>query len=483
MPKGAGLGIAEGINQGARNFLDSYLAVKKSKEETKYRKLAPVMQVIFSQIENKDTPLNEKIKAMDSIESLLGVRSDVPLSTRLGLDKLAQQEIDTGEQQVTQGQAAKSLEDPNAVEFNKANQQSLKPSQLGQETLSTNSTLATSVDLKGTQAISKQLLKRRGDLSEADIELMQRKKLISAQQSDEFERQYKLALLNANLQERVMNKQGWKNNGDWTYNADTKSWQQEWFNPITKESYQQKLQPGVVPESVILKQIQAGGANGKGGVSLAYKTLRQSIATTMGKELDDPEVEMQTAKIWKNNFALGVINKQQDVEGTTPIQPNQKFENSMQVLQAQQKHGEFIAAAQASLNNVNSLGARKSTAWQAAADAKANFDKIKEDYDPEDKEYIAAENNWQGATKTANELETEYQNALKAHNKNQELVSQSEQNLRNAGINTNTGAVSTTEQFSPRMRVAIDAVRKANPNTKLTDAQIAERIKREKGIQ
>src|SRR6185295_6324338 len=466
MARGVGLGVGLGIEQATRNFLDTYFATKRHKEENKYRKLAPIMQIIYSQIQDEKTPLDQKIKAMDSLAPVLNIKTDIPLSKQLGLDKLAEQGIDIGEES-TPAQAGKSIEDQGAVDFNKQQQQS-NVEQINPDLLSTNSTLATNIQTKGTQATTKKLLRRRGEMSAADIDLIQRKQLISAQQSDEFERQYKLALLNANLQERVMNKQGWKNNGDWTYDNETKSWQQEWFNPITKESYQQKLQQGVVPETVILKQIQAGGKSGSGGVSLAYKTLRQSIATTMGKEIDDPEVELQTAKIWKNNFALGVINKQQDVEGTTPIQPNQKFGNNMQILQAQQKHGEFVSAAQASLDNVNSLSARKGAAWQAAADAKANFDKIKEDYDPDEKEYQQAENNWQGATKTANDLESEYQNALKAHNKAQELVKQSESNLSKAGVDLNASPES--QQFSPRMRVAIDAVRKANPNTKLTDA-------------
>lgn len=466
---GTGRGIALGIEAGTRNFLDTYFAVKRQKEESKYRKLAPVMQTIYSQIQNENIPLDEKIRAVNSIEPLLGIKFDEPLAQRLGLDKLAQQNIDTGETQTTNEQTgtvpARSV------------QMGMPPTPTGENVSGTTNLNLPEQAQYGTVTTKKLL--RRGDLSQADIDLIKRKQLITAQQSDEFDRQYKLALLNAGLQERVLNKQGWKNNGDWTYDSDTKSWQQEWFNPITKEKYQQKLQPGVVPESVILKQIQYSSQGG--GLSKAYTTLRSAIATSMGKSEDDPEVQVQTAKIWKNNFALGVVNKQQDVEGTNPIQPNQKVSNSLQILQAQQKHSEFVAAAQASLDNVNSLADRKGQAWQAAADAKANFDAIKKDYDPEDKEYIQAENNWQGATKTANDLESQYQNALKSHNKTQELVKQSEANLKAAGIDINTAP--ELQQFSTRMRIAIDAVRKANPNTKLTDAQIADRIRKEKGIQ
>lgn len=470
MPKGSGLGIAMGIEQGARNFLDTYFATKEHKEKNKQRKLAPVMQIIYSQIQDEKTPLNQKIKAMDSIPLLLGIKTDVPLSVQLGLDKLAQEEVDTGE---TQNVNTEKVVPKRTLKMG------LPPSPTGQEVSG-----ETEMELPETsqfQVQAKKLLKKRGDMSQADIDLIQKKQLISAQRAEDFEYQYKLAQLNADLQSKTLDKQGWKNNGDWTYDPDTKSWQQEWFNPITKESYQQKLQPGVVPETVVLKQIQASGSGSGGGLSKAYTTLRSAIATSMGKEVGDPDVELQTAKIWKNNFALGVINKQQNVEGTEPIQPGAKFDNNMKVLQAQQRHADLVASASASENNVNSLATRKAQAWQAAADAKATFDKIKEDYDPEEKEYIAAENNWQGATKTANDLETEYQSALRNHNSIQEQVKLSQKFLSDSGISV--GGVPQQSGFSPKMRAAIKAVREANPNTKLTDEQIAARIRAEKGIE
>src|SRR5689334_15576618 len=155
---GTGRGIALGFEQGARNFLDSYFAVKRSKEESKYRKLAPVMQVLFSHIQDDRTTADEKIKAVDSIEPLLGIKFDEPLSKRLGLDKLAEQQVEVGQEKIP-AQPDKLVEDPNTV---LSNQQG-------------NDTLATSYTQKGAPASTKKLLRRRGDLSNADIDLIQRK--------------------------------------------------------------------------------------------------------------------------------------------------------------------------------------------------------------------------------------------------------------------------------------------------------------------
>lgn len=476
MPKsGTGLGIAKGIELGAQNFLQSFFAVKQFKEQQKYRKMQPVIDVVKSQIADPNLPLDQKIKAMDTLPLLLGAKADVPLSQMLGLDKLAQQEVETGEETIQQGTKGGLVEDQGAVEFNKKSLRS--GTELGiyneEGLVSTDSTLATSVEQKPTKTLRKKSLKRRGELSATDLAIAKQVQINRAEQEDQFQRQYKLAQVQADLQYKTLAQQGWKNNGDWTYNNDSNSWTQEWFNPITKETYQQNLQPGVVPESVILKQIQSGGKGS--GVSLAYKTLREAIATSMGREVDDPEVNLRTANLWKDNFSSLVTGRTQDITGTRPIQPSQKEGLSLQRLQAQQTHANLVAQASSSLENVNSLAARKGQAWQISADTKATFDKIKEDYDPEDKEYLDAQAAFNKALDDANRIESEYQTALRSHNSLSEQVKISERNLGNIGIGTSSSG--QNQQFSPQMRAAIAAVRKANPNTKLTDEQIAERIK------
>ena len=470
MPKsGVGRGLALGIEQGANNFLQSFLAVKQFKEQQKYRKLQPVIEMMQAQISDPNLPLDQKIKAMDTLPLLLDPNyKGGKLSEQLGLDKLAQQEIDGGEQ-IIQGTKGGLIEDQSAVD---ANKKSLKVGDASNPDLvSTENVLATSINQAPTKTLKKRSLKRRGEMTANDLILAKQAQINKSEQEDQFQRQYKLAQVNADLQFKTLAQQGWKNNGDWTFNKETNSWTQEWFNPITKETYDQNLQPGIVPESVILKQIQAGGKSG--GVSMAYKTLREAVATSMGKEVDDPEVNIATANMWKNNFSLGVVKKVQDTTGTEPITKNQQFNNDMQVLQAQQKHGELVASSQASLNNVTSLADRKNQAWQNAANAKADFDKIKDDYDAEDREYQTAQAAYNRANDDANRLETEYQNALKSHNKLQEQVGISEQNLKSAGVNS-SGEI---QQFSPRMKTRIVQFKKDNPNAQLSDAQIANLLK------
>jgi hypothetical protein len=472
MPSGNGLGIARGIELGAQNFLNSYLQVKQLKHEEKYRKLAPVIQVIHAQIADPNTPLDQKIKAMDSLPYILDPKySGVKLSEQLGLNKLAEQELDTGETVTQQGQKGGLVEDPNAVNFNQQQDNSNNTQSNGE--LSTNSTLATSINQKPTKTLKKPLLRRRGELSANDINLMKQMKLQQSEDESQFQRQYRLAQVQADLQEKVLNKNGWKNNGDWTYDENTKSWQQEWFNPITKENYQQKLVPGVVPETVILKQIQASGKSGSGGVSKAYSTLRTAIATSMGLEEDDPKVQLATANMWKTNFEAGVQYKQQGVSGTRAIQPAQQEGLGLQKLQTQQTHAALIAEAQSASDNVDSLASRKNTAWQSSADAKANFDKIKENYEPDEKEYQDAEANYRRAFDAASDLESQYQNALKLSNTKKAQVQVSEKNLNSSGISTSNAPSASSVNLSARMKTRIDIFRKKNPNANLTDEQIA----------
>lgn len=458
MSNGNGLGIAHGIELGVQNFLNSYLAVKQQKHEEKYRKLAPIMQVIHSQIADPNTPLDQKIKAMDSLPYILDPKySGSKLSQQLGLDKLAEQEVDTGESVTQQGQKGGLVEDPNAVEANKINE----------------SPIATSVNLKATKTLKKPLLKRRGELSANDINLMKQMKLQQSEDESQFQRQYRLAQVQSDLQEKVLNKNGWKNNGDWTYDESNKSWQQEWFNPITKESYQQKLTPGIVPETVILKQIQASGKSGSGGVSKAYSTLRTAIATSMGLEEDDPKVQLATANLWKTNFQATVDYKEQGVGGSRKIQPAQAEGLGIQKLQVQQTHAALIAEAQSASDNVDSLANRKNTAWQNSADAKANFDKAKQDYESDEKGYQDAEINYRKAFDAANDLESQYQNALKLSNTKKAQVQVSEKNLNSSGISTSNAPSASSVNLSVRMKTRIDVFRKKNPNANLTDAQIA----------
>ena len=473
MPSGVGLGIGLGIEQGARNFLDSFFAAKRAKHDEKYRKLSPIIQAIYSQIQDPNVPLDQRIKAIDTLPLILDPKySGTKLSVQLGLDKLAEQEVDLGEQTI-QGTKGGFVDDPNAIE---ANKRSLKVGDASNpDLLSTENVLATSINQAPTKTLKKRSLKRRGEMSANDLAIAKQVQINREEQENQFQRQYRLMQVQADLQSKTLAQQGWKNNDEWLYDENSKSWSQDWFNPITKETYKNTLPPGIVPQSVILKQIQAGGKGGD--VSLAYKTLREAVATSMGKEVDDPEVNLATANMWRNNFALGVTNKVQNVTGTEPIQPNQRFNNNMQVLQAQQAHDRLTADAVASLNNVESLATRKGQAWQISADTKANFDRIKNDYDPEDKEFLDAQAAYNRALDDANRLESEYQAALRAHNSLTERVKSSEQNLSKMGISSSPSGGSGASQFSPQMRAAIAAVRKANPNTQLSDAQIAERIK------
>lgn len=446
MPKaGVGSGIALGVATAADNFYKNFMAAKQMKQQNKWRKLEPVVGVIMSRINDPNISLDDQIQAIDSLPHILGLKVDMPLSHQMGLDKIAAQQTE-----LEAANPSQTITDPNATAYS----QQLEKKQLKsvgsgstQQTaddgtiINSDSPIIDNIQTQATPAI----LQRRGSLSSSDLDLRKRLKIVSAERLADFDKEKQLAVLGAELQDKVLSKQGWEKEGDWTLNTETKTWGRVWTNPRTKETFNQDLPPNVVPESIVKEQTKAGA---KGNVSKAYSTLRTAIATSMGLEEDDPKVQTTTAEMWKNNFAAGTEFKLQGAEGTRKIQPAQQKGLDLQTLAAQQKHGELVASAGASKTNVDSLADRKGKAWQTAADAKVDFDMIKEDYEPDYKEYQVAQNAYNKATDDANRLETEYQQALKSHETLTQQVKISEQNLKSSGINnaTPTNPTLTTKQ-------------------------------------
>lgn len=472
MPSGTSRGIAEGIEKGVNNFLQTYMAVKQHKSQEKYRKLAPVLSVIQSQIGDPNVPLDQKIAAVDSIPHLLGSfkTGDVPLSQHFGLDKLSQEMLDTGDKETTtKGVPSQTITDQSAVDFN--TQQNQTQGQTSGDNLDgtipqSRSLMATSIQTRPIQTVKKSIMKRRGEMSDADVQLLKQKSLFREQQASQFERQYQLNIQQAELQSNVLAKQGWKNNDDWNLDEKADQWQQSWFNPITKESYTQKLPQGVVPISVIQKQIQYSGAN-KTGVSKAYSTLEYSIATSMGLDQDDPRVKLATANVWKQNFEAGVDYKKQGVEGSRKIQPGQKESLGIATEHLDIAKNKIKSDYEASIADVISLEERKSNQHQLVADKKEILKHMVEDdgYSVDDPEYLKADAVYRAELVKANTLETEYNKALRTRDS---LKGQAD---RLGSDGSGTG-------FSPRMQVRIKVFRDRNKakleQTPMTDDQIAE---------
>lgn len=435
MPSGNGLAIGAGIAQGADNFLRSFLAARQMKEQNKYRKLEPIIGVAMAQINNPDISLDEKIAAIDALPHILGIKNqDMPLSKQLGLDRLAEQMADTGETKNVNTQtgtiAKKTLKSPMI---------GIDGQPIGEQETTTPES-----PLFGTKQAP--VLARRGSLSESDIKLARQLKIVDHTQFAQFDREKQLAVLHAELQDKVLSRQGWEKEGDWVLDTNSKQWGRIWTNPRTKETFTQSLPPDVVPEKIIQEQVK-GRSGGK--ESMIVRTLTDYYT---GQGQDYETAHNSALKDFQTNYQAGTTFKQQGVAGTrsTDIRGNEGI--NLQKLAIQQKHSELVANAGASKANVDSLAARKTAAWANVQKTLDIFKQAEKDYDPDEKEYQTAQADYDKATATANDLETQYQNAAKAHSALTDQVNLSEQNLKNSGISPSA----SSQNLTPKQKAYVD---------------------------
>src|SRR5437870_4013197 len=78
----------------------------------KYRKLQPQIDLINHIVGDEDTPWDAKIKAIDTLPYLLGSppKDGISLSRHMGLDKIAEQMVKTGETAAKPGTPGKTGE-------------------------------------------------------------------------------------------------------------------------------------------------------------------------------------------------------------------------------------------------------------------------------------------------------------------------------------------------------------------------------------
>lgn len=452
MPSGTQRGLALGVAQAADNFYKNFIAARQLKEQNKYRKLEPIVGVIMSHINSPDISMDERIKAIDSLPHILGIKDQgVPLSQQLGLDKMAEQEVDTGETQNVNA-VTKKLKPVGA---------NIPMQGPGLEGYSQDIN-SPEMNLMGTKEAP--ILKRRGELSDADIQLGKKLKLVKHEDLVKLDQEKQMAVLHAELEDRVLAKQGWEKDGDWVLDTNKKQWKRQWTNPRTKESFMQELPPDVVPQAIILQQEKNKAGGNK--ESIIVKSLTDFY---VGQGQDYDTAHNNALKDFQENYKAGTEYKQQGVAGTKKIQPSQEEGLKLQKLAAQQKHGELVASANASEANVKSVEGRLTTAKQDAASAKTDFDKIKEDYDPEEKEYQIAQSAYNRASDDLNRIAKEYEEATKSHEKLTAQVGTSENNLAAIGINPSNAGT----KYSAKMTARINLFKKKNPNANLTDDQIA----------
>src|SRR5437016_6091509 len=93
------------------SFLQSFFAVKSQKNMEKYRKLQPQIDLINHIVSDEDTPWDSKMKAVDTLQHVLGIKSDDGISlSRHIFGNLTEQMVKTGETAAQPGTPSKTGE-------------------------------------------------------------------------------------------------------------------------------------------------------------------------------------------------------------------------------------------------------------------------------------------------------------------------------------------------------------------------------------
>lgn len=432
------LGIGVGLAEGAEKFMQSFMQAKQFKLQQTLAKNAPAIQALMDVIKDPNTSYKSKADAMDAIPHLSGAKVDIPLSQQTGYRRLLDEKVLTDDEKP--GTPSRIVTDQNAINYNNQTEQNNKnTSALNQElgrgsssdtnpdgTLNPTGMINPSIIDKGVTG-SPAIYAQRGDLSPNDITELKQRRLSKAANEDEFSRQYRLAQVDAGIKSKALAAQGWKSNDTWAYDSEKKVWQQQWTNPITKESFMQSLPSGMVPEDVIKKQIQAGGSS---GVSKAYTTLKQSYATMMNLDINDPKVEMATAKNWEKNFQATIDVKEANATGTNLTNKGQKPPTIDQTIDNATKKQDQLNAAQKEIDEQDRQEKLSRVEVDHLAKDKGDYNKgtgAWGDYAQAEKElkafqgsdaaaareanpaeYSRLENNWRTAKYHAEDLERQY---------------------------------------------------------------------------
>lgn len=128
-----GLSIGAGIAAGAQSFVQSFMQARQMKEQEKLQQNAFLVQVLTKQLEDDTIPYFQRAKILDSIPQLIGIKKmDRRLSEMMGMDEVLLNEPAEAATKGKEGTSAQDLVDTSV----------------------TDSSMASSIRLKGTQATS-----------------------------------------------------------------------------------------------------------------------------------------------------------------------------------------------------------------------------------------------------------------------------------------------------------------------------------------
>lgn len=483
----SGLTVGSAFVRGARSFYENYNNTIMQEKQLQLQKNKGLIDILLHDLADENRTNDELANIMDEIPGLLGIKNmDQRLSRMFGMHKMDNNKIVANPNEPAQaaqaGTSNSTMLDPNAENVNAS------AGQAGG--LQTSSPLASSINMKGTQATNAipegQI--RKGELTPAEIKLgLVRKQKEFADASD-FKKEAATLRLNYTLQKEILGKGGYTKELPSTFDQDgnyTIRFMNTDGDIITRNLGK------VTPEAVRKSQISAGGKsdNSKLGQLTKAQTI---IAEYETNNTAHTRPEYEAAKSLVEDFEktgilkdLQATNLGQGNKGTKPPTPEQTKDDSRQVqqmkLSAQKDYDEAHAEEQAFLTERETLGQQKTAAATESSKAADAFTALQNsnDYAPGSAQWKQAESAAKVALDKYQELEKRYSEVHKKYTLAATKKAGAAQRLNSIGSNNGNGANIT---LSNTQKATIQKVRVQNPEATngKSDAEVLMMIKNQK---
>ena len=463
MPSGTARGIGQGLAKGVNSFLNSFYQAKQFEMQEKREKNSVILSIMMEKLKDDDIPLYERSEILRAIPNLYGIKSDAMDSILNMADKTNKQLVDDPNLPAIKGKAGTQGEiiggDETLVGATKGDEEAGE--------VSTGASTSSPLQLRDTQATEDVAAGKteRGNLTPNQIKM----KLVLAQNAandeQDIEKQTKILTLNYNLQKNILGKGGYTEKLPYTFDED-KNLIVRFMRPSDGEIISKNLGK-VTTEALEKANISAGTPKGRFG---AIQEANQIVDAAAKDPTAYPEWKVKAAQTLLDELEktgqvkdAQITALRQGITGTRPPTLTavgvDADRDRTATLQVQKDIDDYSAEASAAQEEVKRLGEAKT----AAALEASKIDKQIADngYEPGENEYKDLMKQKLAHTQRYNQLEEDYNKALR----NETLAK-----TKLGGAKGRLNSVSTGAQGGkdPKVKAAIDLVRKNNPDKTAT---------------
>lgn len=447
MPNHGKLALASGIAGGAEAFVQAFTQGKAQEHQEKMQKNMAVVQLLTEQLKDENLTGYQRAKILNVIPGLIGAKIDRPLDQILGNDKINDELIKSGTAPTPVNAALPSGSTHEELLKSVA---SSNPSQV--------------------DTINKDIMIKRGNLSRADLRLIQGNKA----DESEIAKQARLWEIKLNLEKKAAENTGYKVVSENILPND----QYELVFANDQGKIQRKILDGV-PKSVAVAKLRGNNIPGK----LGQLTRMHSIVSEYEADpTSHTQAEYDAAKDGLNQFERSgkLVEAQtealnQGITGTKPPTIANKADDlradTTQKLQIQKDIDETRANAKATFTAVQAANTEKKRALADKLQAEQDFTEIAKKWQPGDAAYGVANKKMEAARAHYNSLEEKFGALVAADNLAKEKA---------AGAISRASLLNSTQlsTYTPRQKAMIAEIRKNNSEAaaNLTDEQIAAQI-------